>query len=64
MDVVDFVENICGAKLNNWQKQYLRLLYGLSRKGDVKIVMDRDGRVFTYIKKKELFLDVPTNDCK
>jgi len=64
MDVVDFLENICGAKLYDWQKQYLRLLYDLSRKGDVKIVMDRDGHVFTYVKQKELTQNGKTNACK
>lgn len=64
MDIVDFAENICGAKLNDWQKHYIRFLYDLSRKGDVRIVMGKDGQVFTYIKQKELTQNGKTNACK
>lgn len=64
MDVVDFVENICEIKLKDWQKHHLRFLYGLSRKGDVKIVMGRDGQIFTYVKQKELIQNGSTNAGK
>ena len=64
MDVVDFVENICGIKLLNWQKTHLRFLYDLSSRGDVKIVMGKNGQVFTYLKPKELVLDGTPNNCK
>lgn len=64
MDVVEFAENICGAKLNKWQKPYIRFLNELSHKYDVRIVMGKDGKVFTYIKHKELVQNGSTNDCK
>ena len=64
MDVVEFAENVCGAKLNNWQKPYIRFLNELSRKYDIRIVMGKNGQVFTYIKQKGLNLNGSTNDCK
>lgn len=64
MDVVDFVENICGTQLYNWQKTYLRFLYGLSREYNIKIVMGKNGQVFTYLKSKESTSNGKTNDCK
>ena len=64
MDVVDFAENICGAKLSEWQKQHLRFMYDLSRNHDVRIVMGKNGQVFTYIKQKELAQNGSTNACK
>lgn len=64
MDIVEFVENICKINLMDWQKRHLRFLYDLSRKGDVKIVMGKDGQVFTYFKAKELVLNGSTNDYK
>ena len=64
MDIVDFAENICGAKLNNCQKHYIRFLHDLSRKHDVKIVMGKNGQVFTYIKHKELTHNGSSNACK
>lgn len=64
MDVVDFLENICGAKLNDWQKRYLRFLHDLSNFGTVKIVMNKDGQVFTYVKQKELTKNGKTNVSK
>ena len=35
MDIVELVENVCGAKINKYQKPFL---YDLSRKYDVKVV--------------------------
>lgn len=64
MDVVDFLENICGTKMYDWQKRYLRFLYDLSRNHDVRIVMGKNGQVFTYIKQKELSQNGSTNASK
>lgn len=64
MDIVDFAENICGAKLNKWQKLYIRFLHDLSHKYNVRIVMGKNGQVFTYIKQKELSQNGSTNVSK
>ena len=61
MDIVEFAESIYGAKLYEWQKEYLRTLdrlYKQSENGTVDIrfvMMPRSvGRMFTYFKLKEL----------
>ena len=64
MDIVEFAENICGVKLNEWQKPYIRFLYDLTRKYDVKVVMGKNKQVFTYINKKEMPQNGSTNACK
>ena len=64
MDIVGFAEKFTGIQLTDWQKRHLRFLYDLSRKGDVRIVMGKNGQVFTYFKPKELILNGSTNDCK
>jgi hypothetical protein len=62
MDIVEFTENICGTKLDEWQKPYIRFLYDLTRKYDVKVVMGKNGQVFTYIHQKELSQNGNTNN--
>ena len=64
MDIVEFAEKICGAKLNNWQTKYIRFLYDLSHNHNVKIVMGKNGQIFTYVKPKELSQNGSTNACK
>lgn len=64
MDIVDFAEKICGAKLNKWQKHYIRFLHDLSSKYNVRIVMGKNGQIFTYIKQKELANNGSTNVSK
>ena len=64
MDIVEFAENICGAKLTNWQKHHTRFLYELTRKYDVRVVMGKNGQVFTYIKQKESISDGNTSVSK
>jgi hypothetical protein len=63
MDIVEFAENYYGAKLPEWQKDYLRTLDDMCKDGNVRIVMPKDhGRFYTYFKFKELFPDGPQND--
>lgn len=64
MDIVEFAEKICGAKLYDWQKSYMRFLHDLTREYDVKFVMGKSGQVFTYIKQKGLNPNESTNACK
>ena len=64
VDIVEFAENIYGAKLYDWQKPYLRFLHDLTSKYNVRIVMGKDGQVFTYIKQKELTHNGSPNACK
>ena len=64
MDIVEFAEKFTGIQLTDWQKRHIRFLYDLSRRGDVRIVMGKDGQIFTYFKAKELVLNGSTNDCK
>ena len=64
MDIVEFAEKICGAKLCDWQKPYMRFLHGLSGKYNVRIVMGKNGQVFTYIKQKESISDGNTSVSK
>lgn len=62
MDIVEFAEQICGAKLYEWQKEYLRILEKLPR--GTKIVVGPKGRVYTYMDQKELIPNGKTHDCK
>ena len=64
VDIVDFVEKEYGAKLVEWQKEYLRMLDREYGKSDARIaVVSRGvGRMFTYFKLKELISNGATND--
>jgi hypothetical protein len=54
MDVVEFAENFMNVELEEWQKPYLRKLYALTRENDVRIVIGKGGRVYTYLTPKTL----------
>ena len=64
MDIVEYAEHVCGAKLYDWQKVYLRELELLRHQGDIRIVMNRRGRLFVYINPKELLQDGQTTTIK
>ena len=68
MDIVEFVERECGVELFEWQKEYLRDLYEMSRNDTVRIVMPRQlGRrqVYVYMNQlKELISNGKTNNCE
>lgn len=71
MDIVEFAESIYGAKLYEWQKEYLRTLDKLykdtgNRNVDIRLVMvpRSVGRMFTYYKLKELIPDGKTTHNK
>ena len=64
MDIVEFAESAYGAKLYEWQKEYLRTLDRLyreceDRKRDRCVVVMHQGvgRMFTYFKLKEMLSD-------
>jgi hypothetical protein len=42
------------VELQEWQKSYLCKLYELTRDNDVRIVMGKGGRVYTYLTPKTL----------
>lgn len=54
MDVVEFAEKFMNVELPEWQKIYLRKMYELTRDNDVRFVMGRGGRVYTYLTPKTL----------
>lgn len=66
MDIVEFAEKTYGAKLYEWQKEYLRTLDRLYReKGHINVVLHKDhGKMFTYLKLKELMSNGQTDAIK
>lgn len=54
MDIVEFVEKFMHVDLQEWQKPYIRKLYEVTRENDVRIVMGKGGRVYTYLTPKTL----------
>lgn len=71
MDIVEFAESFYGAKLYEWQKEYLRTLdrlYVQAQDGEVDIrfvmVPRRTGKMFTYFKLKELIPNGKTTYSK
>lgn len=53
MDIVEFVEKFMGIELRAWQKNHIQTLYEVSRDNDIRIVMGRHGRVYTYITPRQ-----------
>lgn len=47
MDVVEFAEKFMNVKLQEWQKEHIRILEKLPR--GAKIVMAPRGRVYIYV---------------
>jgi hypothetical protein len=62
MDIVEYAEYVCGAKLYEWQKEHLRTLERLRHRGDIRIVMNRRGHLFVYMNPKELMPNGTTTD--
>ena len=64
MDIVEFAERFMNVKLQEWQKQCIRILDKIPR--GAKIVMAPGGRVYIYVDQpaKELIPDGSTNDCE
>lgn len=50
MDVVEFAERFMNVKLQEWQKEHIRVLEKLPR--DAKIVMAPHGRVYIYMTER------------
>lgn len=53
MDIVEFTEKFMSVEMPEWQKNYIRTLYELSRENDIYIVKGRHG-FYTYLKPKTL----------
>ena len=66
MDIVEFAEQTCGAKLYEWQKECLREMYKLCSKGKVYILPSRYGTriCIDETTRKELIPNGTTNDFK
>lgn len=45
MDVIEFVEKVCGCPLLDYQKEFLRKMQGVSRGGDYHMLQLRSGRI-------------------
>lgn len=67
MDIVEFVERFFDVKLNEWQKNHIRMLEETRRDADIRVIMPRhNGRsqVYIYMNQKELIPNGTTNDHK
>jgi hypothetical protein len=45
MDVIEFVEKVCGLQLLDYQKEFLRKMQSVSRDGDYHMLQLRSGRI-------------------
>ena len=55
MDIVEYAEQVCGAKLYDWQKEHLRTLDKMHNSGDIRVVMPKgSGRHQVYIYMNQL----------
>ena len=68
MDIVDLAEKFWNIKLENWQKDHIRILDRLGKDAKINLVMPRhmgrDQAVYIYLNAKELVLNGKTNDCE
>ena len=49
MDIVEFAEKFMDVQLQEWQKENIRVLEKLPPDTDIRIVMGRHGKVYTYL---------------
>ena len=52
MDIVEFAEKFMGIELLDWQKEHIRVLEKLPPHTDIRIVMGRHGKVYTYLSQR------------
>lgn len=45
MDIIEFVEKVCGCPLLDYQKEFLRKMQNVSRDGDYQMLCLRSGRI-------------------
>ena len=45
MDIIEFVEKVCGCPLLDYQKEFLRKMQSVSRNGDYQMLCLRSGRI-------------------
>lgn len=45
MDIIEFVEKVCGCPLLDYQKEFLRRMHNVSRDGDYHMLCLRSGRI-------------------
>lgn len=67
MDVIEFTEKVCGVKLFEYQKVFLRKMDALRSKGKIYILPRRTGGSYIYIDdtmRKELIPNGEKNAVK
>lgn len=45
IDIIEFVEKVCGCQLLDYQKEFLRKMQNVSRDGDYHMLQLRSGRI-------------------
>lgn len=53
MDIVEFAEKTMDVKLQEWQKEYLRVLEKLPPETNIRLVMGRKGQIYTYLNRRD-----------
>ncbi len=68
VDIVEFIERLTDIKLQEWQKETIRLLDETDRDARLHICMPRhlghDRQMYIYMNAKELLSNGTQNDCK
>jgi hypothetical protein len=54
MDVIEFVEKVCGCQLLDYQKEFLRKMQSVSGKDNYQIVCLRSGRIVVIPEERML----------
>lgn len=56
MDIIEFVEKICGVRLLEYQKEFLRMHEKACKEfgGDYKIILGRKGNVYMVAGKEHI----------
>lgn len=45
MDIIEFIEKVCGCPLLDYQKEFLRRMQNVSKDGDYQMLCLRSGRI-------------------
>lgn len=54
MDVIEFVEKVCGCQLLDYQKDFLRRMQNVSGKDNYQVVCLRSGRIVVIPEERRL----------
>ena len=52
MDIVEFAEKTMDVKLQEWQKEHLRILEKLPPDTEIRLVIGRKGQIYTYLSQR------------